>query len=323
MAREVQIQRSDSVTAPPSPQRVSPFIGRQRELTQVMNRYRAARHECAHVLLLAGEPGIGKTRLLDEIAVRTAYQGAIVLRGGATEAEGMPPYLPFVEALGRYIQDAPLDRLREQVATASPVLASILPELVLRLGELPAPQFLPPEQARFRLYEAMGAFVQSIGLPHVLVLLFDDLQWADTASLDLLCHLARRHAHAHVLLVGAYRDCELDRHAAFTRSLAELSRQRILTTVTVEPLSSQDIEALAFHILGSPLSPAVSSLLSAQSEGNPFFAEELLHGWIETGALVLKQQQWVAIASLEQILPPSITGALRQRFARLSAERIA
>src|SRR5713226_9432788 len=315
-----QQARSGPSIAPLSPP--AAIVGRQRELTLVMNRYEAAKHEHAHVLLLAGEPGIGKTRLLDEIALRIAHEGAVVLRGGTSEAEGMPQYLPFLEALGTYIQDAPLDRLREQVAVASPVLISILPELVVRLGELAVPHPLPPEQARFRLYEAVGTFLQSIGLPHVLILLFDDLHWADTASLDLLCHLARRQSHAHLLVVGAYRDSELDRNAAFIRTIAELSQRRMLTTVAIEPLSFQESEALALHLLGSPLSPTVSSLLYAQSEGNPFFAEELLHGWIETGDLMQKHQQWVAVAPLEQTLPPSIVGALRQRFARLSAESI-
>ena len=315
-----QRARSGPSIAPLSPP--AAIVGRQRELTLVMSHYEAAKGGHAHALLLAGEPGIGKTRLLDEIAVRTAQQGAVVLRGGASEAEGMPPYLPFLEALGRYIQEAPLDRLREEVAAASPVLISILPELIVRLGELATPHPLPPEQARFRLYEAVGTFLQSIGLPHVLVLLFDDLHWADTASLDLVCHLARRQSYAHMLLVGAYRDSELEGNAALTRTIAELSQRRMLTTVTIEPLSCQEIEALARNALGNPLSPAVSLLLSAQSEGNPFFAEELLHGWIETGALILENQQWVAVAPLEQTLPPSIVGALRQRFARLSTESI-
>src|SRR2546428_7646982 len=126
----------------------APIVGRQRELTLVMHHYEAAKHGHAHVLLLAGEPGIGKTCLLDDIALRTARDGAVVLRGGASEAEGMPPYLPFLEALGRYVQDASLDQLREQVAAAFPVLASILPELVVRLGDLAVPRPLPPEQAR-------------------------------------------------------------------------------------------------------------------------------------------------------------------------------
>src|SRR5689334_18628716 len=92
------------------------IVGRQRELTLVMNQYEAAKHGQAQVVLLAGDPGIGKTRLLDEIARRTAQDGATILRGGASEAEGMPPYLPFVEALGRYIQVTPLDLLRTQAS---------------------------------------------------------------------------------------------------------------------------------------------------------------------------------------------------------------
>ena len=273
------------------------------------------------MLLLAGEPGIGKTRLLDEIAVRTANQGAVVLRGGASEAEGMPPYLPFLEALGCYIQEAPVDQLRPQV-TASPLLASILPELITRLGDLTIPHPLPTEQARFRLYEAIGTFLQAIGLSSVLVLLFDDLHWADTASLDLLYHVARRQSQAHVLIVGAYRDSELEPNAALRRTIADLSRRRLLTEVAVKALSHQEIEALATSHLGCPLSPAVSSLLYAQSEGNPFFVEELLHGWIETGALIQQHEQWIAVAPLEQTLPPSLVGALRERFARLSTALI-
>src|SRR6266550_5268918 len=172
-----QRARSGPSISPLSPP--AAIVGRQWELTLVMKRYEAAKHGQAHVVLLAGDPGIGKTRLLDEIARRTSQDGATILRGGASEAEGMPPYLPFVEALGRYIQVTPVDQLREQVTIASPLLASILPELLTRLGDLPVPHPFPPEQARFRLYEAMGTFLQTIGLSSVLVLLFDDLHWAD------------------------------------------------------------------------------------------------------------------------------------------------
>src|SRR6266566_5359175 len=133
--RHDNLQPVRSELSPPSP--TAAIVGRQQELTLAMQHYEAARHGQAHALLLAGEPGIGKTRLLEEVALRTAHAGAIVLRGDASEAEGMPPYLPFLEALGRYIQDASPDQLREQVAADSPVLISILPELAVRLGDPP------------------------------------------------------------------------------------------------------------------------------------------------------------------------------------------
>src|SRR5438876_12434850 len=114
----------------------SQFIGRQHELTLIWNQYKVACTGSARVVLLSGEPGIGKTRLLEEFTALAVDDGATILQGSASDFEGMPPYLPFIEALGQYIRATPPDRLREQVATAPQILASILPELTTRLGEL-------------------------------------------------------------------------------------------------------------------------------------------------------------------------------------------
>ena len=192
----------------------------------------------------------------------------------------------------------------------------------MRLSDLAVPSASPPEQARLRLYEAIGAFLEAISTPHGLVLILDDLQWADSASLDLLCHLARRQSHARLLLLGAYRESEFALNPVLARAVAELSRQRRLTTVVVGPLSAREVDILASTRLGAPLSPEASALLYEQSEGNPFFAEELLQGWFETRALAHQRGQWLAITPLDQALPPTIVGAVRQRFARLSPTSI-
>src|SRR6266851_10311435 len=249
-------QKVDNASISPSQ-----FVGRQRELNLIWNHYHAASNGNAHVVLVSGEPGIGKTRLLDEVGALATKDGAIVLHGGASEAEGMPPYLPFLEAFGRHIQMTPLDQLRTQVAAASQVLATLLPELITRLGDLPISPPLPPEQARFRLYEAIGAFLEAIGAPHVLVLTLDDLQWADTASLDLLCHVARHRPNAHLLVLGAYRASEMAHSLALARTFTELSRQRMLTTVTVGPLSAIETGMLAEGKLSGALHPGVNALL--------------------------------------------------------------
>jgi len=314
--KKSQRTRSEPLLSPISP--FAPIVGRQRELTLVMNHYEAAKGGRAHVVLLTGEPGIGKTRLLDEVDQWIAQDGAVVLRGSASEAEGMPPFLPFLEALGRYTQVTPQDRLRTQVAAVPQMLTSLLPELAAYLHDLRASPPLPPEQTRFRLYEAIGTFLEAISTPHALVLALDDLHWADTASLDLLCYLTHHQSSAHLLILGAYRESEVDRNPALTHTLTELSRQRVLTTVVVSPLSATEIGMLAIGRYGGSLSPGVSELLHAQSEGNPFFAEELLDSWIESGVLNQDHQQWVAIAPLAHALPPTIAGALRQRFACLA-----
>ncbi|GAC1389443.1 MAG: hypothetical protein NVS4B11_03590 [Ktedonobacteraceae bacterium] len=285
-------------------------------------QYEAARGGCARVALLVGELGIGKTRLLDEFAACAIRDGATVLRGGASESEGMPPYLPFLEALGQHIRVTPLHKLPEQIAVAPQILASILPELTARLGEVPLAYPLLPEQTRLRLYEAVGMFLEAISTPQVLVLTLDDLHWADTSSLDLLCYIARHHSKAKLLIVGTYREGEVDGNPALERAVTELARQRILTKVAVDPLSADEIEALAVSYLGSSISPTLGQLLYAQSEGNPFFAEELIQGWIEMRALVQVGEHWVVVAPLEHSLPQSIVGALRQRFTRLSSDII-
>src|SRR6266700_3586764 len=296
----------------------SQFVGRQRELELIWNQYEAARSGSARIVLMVGELGIGKTRLLDEVATRTMQEGAIVLRGGASESEGMPPYLPFLEALGRYIRTTPLNELHKQISVQPQALASILPELAVRVGQLPVSYPSPPEQARLRLYEAVGTFLKAISAPQVLVLTIDDLQWADAASLDLLCYIVRQQSHAKLLVLSTCREGELGQNAVLDRAVNELTRQRVLTRVALNPLSAEETEALATSYLGGPLSPNVSLLLQTQSEGNPFFAEEILRCWIETDALVQRKGQWIAVAPLEHTLPPSILGALRQRFARLS-----
>jgi predicted ATPase len=300
----------------------SQFVGRQRELNLIWNHYHTASNGNAHVVLVSGEPGIGKTRLLDEVGTLAKKDGAIVLHGGASEAEGMPPYLPFLQAFGRHIQTTPLDLLHTQVATTPQVLATLLPELITRIGDLPASPPLPPEQARFRLYEAIGAFLKVIGAPHALVLILDDLQWADTASLDLLCYLVRHQSNAHLLVLGAYRESEIERNPAFAHTLAELTRQRVLVTVAIDPLSAEETGMLAISKLGVTLNTGVKVLLHTQSEGNPFFVEELLACWIEEGALVHVKNQWIAVTSLDHALPLSIVGTLRQRFTRLSVKSI-
>jgi DNA-binding CsgD family transcriptional regulator len=266
-------------------QKQSPLTGRQHELHQLWDLFEASTTGHTHVVFVSGEPGIGKSRLLQEIALRAKEVGALVLHGGASEAEGMPPYLAFLEALGSYIRATPPEQLRDQAGSMAPVLATIMPELTMALGELPGSYPLPPEQARLRLFEAVGMFLAAIATTAPLVLLLDDLQWADPASLDLLHHVARQQFTARLLILGAYRTGELVNNPALERTLLDLNRARMLTSLTISPLTEEEITALAAARLGLPVDPAVARLLHIHSEGNPFFAEELLRAWVETDAL--------------------------------------
>ena len=251
------------------------LVGRRRESDALWKRFEAAATGQTGIVLIAGEPGIGKTRLLDTFAALATSSGACALRGGASEAAGMPPYLPFLEALGQHVRATPPDELRIQIGDMAGILASILPELAARLGDMPRSYPLPPEQERLRLFEAVSSFLAALANDRPLALIFDDLQWADGATLDLLAYFARRQRAIPLLVVGAYRAGDAEGRAAFAQTLAELNRLRALDLLTLEPLDADAMVALAESYLGGPVTAPLGEALFRHSEGNPFFAEEL------------------------------------------------
>jgi predicted ATPase/DNA-binding CsgD family transcriptional regulator len=296
----------------------APLIGRVRQLAALTEHLTEARTGRPVVVLLAGAPGIGKTRLLEEFPPPELTAGVTVLRGGASQAEGMPPYLSFLEALGDYVAAAPPDLLRDQVGPHAASLATLLPELSMRLGPPPLPP-LGPEQERFRLYEAVAAFLTAIAASAQggLVLLLDDLQWADAATCDLLVHVAGRVRSTALLIVGAYREGEAEENPAFVRTLAELNRRRLLVTLPLAPLEAEESRALAASLLRGDIAPAVADLVHRQSEGNPFFLEELLRALVEERTLIWQGRCWELGGHPGSLVPPRVVEAIRMRLARL------
>ncbi len=291
--------------------------GRQDEQARLWSQFEQTTAGRLHVILVAGEPGIGKTCLLKEVAGRAEQVGALVLRGGAFQAEGMPPYQPFLEALGSYIRTAPPAHLRETAGPTASVLATILPELTVVLGEVSPSYPLPAEQARLRLFEAVGMFLAGLSSTTPLVLVLDDLQWADSATLDLLRHVVRQQSTARLLILGAYRAGELVSNPALEHTLLDLNRARLLTSLSLGPLTEQEIATLAQAQMAVPVDPEVARLLSMHSEGNPFFAEELLRAWVETSTLGVKAGLLTQVGTLPNVLPSSIVGIVQERLSRL------
>ncbi|MEX0787727.1 MAG: AAA family ATPase, partial [Anaerolineales bacterium] len=302
------------------------LVGRSQELELLWALYLSAREGGSPVALLVGEPGIGKTRLLDEVGTRAAEAGARVLRGGASEEAGMPPYLPFLEALGQAIRSTEENELRRSAGSTASTLSEILPEIIPRL-RIPAERHpLPAEQALYRLYEAVGSLVAGLAATRPLVILLDDLHWADSSSLALLSYLSGHRNSPGLFLIGAYREGEAAGSPSFERTLAELSRHRRLHVLRLGPLSEEEIAGLAAAILEARLRPEDAHELFTQSEGNPFFAEEILRGWLESQFLVRSGSEadrdslWRLTGEARGSLPPSIVGAIRQRLVRLPPE---
>ena len=241
----------------------------------------------------------------------------------------MPPYLPFIEALGQYIRTADMEVLRAQTTTTAPILAALLPELRLRLSETSASWRLPPEQARLRLYEAIGELLAAIANERpLLLLLLDDLHWADPATLDLLCFIVAHQRAARLMALCAYREGEATHPQALERAFATLHRLRVVSGITPTALFPVDVGCLAQGHLGGALEPAASRFLARQSEGNPFFVEELLRSWIESGLLAPGglardgSNGW-SVANASGIdLPAGILTTIRQRLIRLPTDTL-
>lgn len=303
------------------------LVGREAELQILTQELSEAGSGRTRVVILVGEPGIGKTSLLTHLAGFAHRNSWTVLRGGSSQAEGMPPYLSFLEAFGHYIQITGPETLRRQTGNFGPILATILPELTLKIDNSSNSVYpLVLEQSRLRLFEAAGSFIKAISADQPLLLLLDDLQWADSATLDLFCYFVEHNANSRILIAGAYRDTELAANPALENALLQLNRLRMLSKIQLQPLAEEGIGQLADLKLKTPLTPALQQTLYRQSEGNPFFAEELLLSWAETGLLSSSPTAESTTASIPAApavnLPAGIASLIRQRLARFTPETL-
>jgi predicted ATPase/DNA-binding CsgD family transcriptional regulator len=304
--------------------RRAPLVGRASEMAALADVLSATAGGRLLAVMLSGEPGIGKTRLLEELPLPEAAPATIVLRGGAVQANGMPAYLPLVSALDEYVAAASAAHLAEDIGPWAPVLDGLLPHVRIRLPRARRAHALSPEQQRLRLFEAVTALVAAIAArtPGGLLLALDDLQWADASTCELLVHLARRLPHARLLLLGAYRDGEGDENAALMRALTELNRMRVLTRLPLRRLDSPASAALAAGLLGGALSADAAALIHRHAEGNPFFEEELLTALLGDGSLRRSGMRWEIASEPARLLPAGIASAVRVRVERLPPDTL-
>jgi DNA-binding CsgD family transcriptional regulator/tetratricopeptide (TPR) repeat protein len=255
-----------------------PFVGRQHELAAMWAHLEAVHQGHGAVLFLAGEPGIGKTRLLLEFGERAGKDGWVVLAGRAYDSEGMPSYLPVAEALREYVRRCSLDELCVQLGDNALDVARVVPDVRRRLTDLPESPAAGTDTDRYRLFEAISEFLAAIARARPargLLLLLDDLHWADKPSLLLILHLARRLAGIRLLVAGAYRTVELSRGHPLAVMLADLRREGMAERMLLPPLPREAIAVLVEAMAGSKPSAEIVNLIAGQTDGNPFFVREL------------------------------------------------
>jgi tetratricopeptide (TPR) repeat protein len=257
------------------------FVGRTAERQRLAAAWERALGGERQLAFVVGEPGIGKTRLVVEFARELHEQGAVVLWGRSFE-EALTPYQPFVQALLHYVRFTPPAELREQVGARAPVLARLLPELEVSL-QARAPSGEEAIGERYRLFGAIGELLAAAGAERPLLLVLDDLQWADEATLLLLKHLARDPAPVPLLLLGTYRQSEVGRDHPLALALADVERDRIVERVGLTGLGEGEVGELVSDLIGWQPPAEVVDGLRAETEGNPFFLEETVRHLVELG----------------------------------------
>jgi DNA-binding winged helix-turn-helix (wHTH) protein/tetratricopeptide (TPR) repeat protein len=263
----------------------TPFVGRAEVMAELRADLERAFAGSGGLVFLVGEPGIGKTRTADELAAEASGRGARVLQGRCYEGEGAPAYWPWVQILRTALRGAEPGLLREQLGAGATDIAQLVPELRGLFPELPDPPDLQSEHARFRLFDSVASFMGKASRSRPLVLVLDDLHWADAPTLLLLQFLARELREVRVLLLGAYRDVEVRRHHPLAQVSGELAREPHFHRILLRGLSRGDVASFVEGVTGTGTPEEVLREVYELSEGNPFFLHETVRLFASEGRL--------------------------------------
>ena len=315
---EIRGRQSGKTTQPRS-RPPSVLVGRGRDLASLLSGIDDTASSRGRLFLISGEPGVGKTRLADEVAAAAEAKGMALLIGHCSEHDEAVAYLPFVEVLENFVGRTP-DRelLRMALGNEGPELTRLLPKLKSILPDLPPPLDLPPAQARRHLFNCFFDFTARIASQQPTLMILDDLHWADDSTLSLLDHLTQRLSDLPLMIIGTYRDVELNVTRGLAKTLEGLLRRRLATPVSLKALPREEVGAMLASLSGKSPPAAVVSAIHAETGGNPFFVEELFRHLEEEDRLYDSSGQFLAELKIGELeAPPSVRLVVARRLARL------
>jgi len=300
-------------------------IGRTAELTALHWLLARAKSGQGQVVLLSGEAGIGKSRLVAEAKTYATAQGFLLLQGQCFPTDRSCPYAPLLELLRAHLATTSPEQVATEMGSQASALSPLLPDLLPLPSELPPLPPLGPEQEKRRLFAALAQLFLRQATKQPVLLIVEDLHWSDQTSLDFLHSLARRCAASPLLVLLTYRSDEV--HPSLSHFLAHLDRERLAQEFALAPLTRSEVSAMLSAIFAlrrsvftvPPL--AQGELLDAMyplTEGNPFFIEELLKSLMEAGDIVYEQGGWKRKERGSWHIPRSVQDAVELRTDRLS-----
>ncbi len=297
------------------------LIGRERELAEANLCWQRTVIGEGQALLVSGEPGVGKTRFTHEVVTQAKFNGAIVL-SGECYAEGGAPYAP----IAKIIQDAFAQTPTLPTALPAYVLADLLslsPVLRARYADAPSNPLMDNQTEQERIYDSVVELCTRVSLRTPLVLFVEDVHWADPGTLSLLRHLARRSRaalqkpHLRLMIVVTYREMELDEARALNEVLLDLNRERLATRIKLTRLSKERTRDMLTVMFAEETTPEFLEGIFRETEGNPFFIEEVCKALIDAGKLTYADGRWHRPKMDEIEIPQSLRLAIQTRIGQL------
>ncbi|MCX6021571.1 MAG: AAA family ATPase, partial [Chloroflexi bacterium] len=295
----------------------TPLVGRSEELGVLMAHMRAAAAGTGRIVLVGGEPGVGKTRLVEEVARRSEQEGAQFLEGHYLR-EGGAPYQPWIEGLRPALARLSDAELAELAALYGADLAEVFPELtaaLLRQGQTQTPAAAPPDQRQQRLYDGIAGLLRHLSQRAPVLLLLDDLQW--TPTLSLVLHVVRQIETMRVLIIGVFRAQEMEDQRSLARDRDTLRRMRQTVTLSLQPLSPMETQQIAEHFFGAVPAGLLGDALYQRTGGNAFYVEEVLRSLAQAGKVQHSAAGWELAGFGPIRIPESIKRLVEERIERL------
>jgi len=296
------------------------LIGREEELSQLESFWKRTERGEGHLLLLSGEPGIGKTRLVEELAAFAGLRGGLILEGHFHPELGVT-YLGFREALQDYLRSLPPEQARDLIGSSAPELVKLVPDVGSIIPDITQnPPMGELEAERLRLFDHVTQFLIRLTRKFPVLFVLEDLHWADGPSLMFLHFLLRNTRQIPVLVVGTYRETELDPVRPFYETLLGMNRERLYTRVALGGLDDGKVARLVSALLDDSVEEGLVKAITRDTEGNPFFIEEVVKGLVERGALKREAGVWKLVEGADTLIPQSIQIALGKRLDSLSED---
>jgi class 3 adenylate cyclase/tetratricopeptide (TPR) repeat protein len=315
---EVTWQRqASSRSGPPR----TALVGRGHEMAALTRLVEGTLAGRGTLVMLTGEPGVGKTRLVEEVTGAAARSGVLALSGHCHETAGTPSYGPFVEVIEAATRTVPANRLRAALGDDAAEVARIAPELHRFFPQIPPPVTLPADHERRYLFNSVQGFLHRASRMRPLLLVLEDLHWADEATLMLLRHLAERVRDVPMMVLGTYRDVEVDVTHPLAQTVEAVVRRRLGERIAVTRLPRQDVAAMVGAITGRECPDAAVAAIHAGTEGNPFFVEEVVRYLVDERRLTDERGRLrpdVALGGLD--VPDRVRLVIGRRLERIGGD---